>query len=248
MGKRNMGAAPLNSVTASRRMPIVEMEAVQMEEPMEPAPCTQKKQHFLIATTVATVLVVVLCIVLFASVSQEPNLERHPASTQLDYSGAGVPVTELSSIFRRRRRKIGTSIEHDADDAGKDADDAGKDADDAGNDADDAGDDIKTDANDVSNDISNNWPSKEQICSDAVNMAVKTLGDKVSGAAAYCDEFCTDTAGDIDTVEGGPENPAGDVVAAAVDANCAYVCNAAFEKALNPGTSDFSSYICKNIF
>merc|ERR1712195_425665 len=213
--------------TASRRMPIVEMEAVQMEEPMEPAPCTQKKQHFLIATTVATVLVVVLCIVLFASVSQEPNLERHPASTQLDYSGAGVPVTELSSIFRRRRRKIGTSIEHDADDAG---------------------DDIKTDANDVSNDISNNWPSKEQICSDAVNMAVKTLGDKVSGAAAYCDEFCTDTAGDIDTVEGGPENPAGDVVAAAVDANCAYVCNAAFEKAINPGTSDFSSYIYKNIF
>merc|ERR1712195_298604 len=217
----------LNSVTASRRMPIVEMEPVQMEESMEPAPYIQKKQHFLIATTVATVLVVVLCIVLFASVSQEPNLERHPASTQLDYSGAGVPVTELSSIFRRRRRKIGTSIEHDADDAS---------------------DDIKTDANDVSNDISNNWPSKEQICSDAVNMAVKTLGDKVSGAAAYCDEFCTDTAGDIDTVEGGPENPAGDVVAAAVDANCAYVCNAAFEKALNPGTSDFSSYIYKNIF
>merc|ERR1712166_1640168 len=179
--------------TESKRMPIVEMEAVQMEESMEPAPYIQKKQHFLIATTVATVLVVVLCIVLFASVSQEPNLERHPASTQLDYSGAGVPVTELSSIFRRRRRKIGTSIEHDADDAGKDADDAG--------------DDIKTDANDVSNDVSNNWPSKEQICSDAVNMAVKTLGDKVSGAAAYCDEFCTDTAGDIDAVEGGPENP-----------------------------------------
>merc|ERR1712086_629250 len=225
----------------SRRMPIVEMEPVQMEESMEPAPYIQKKQHFLIATTVATVLVVVLCIVLFASVSQEPNLERHPASTQLDYSGAGVPVTELSSIFRRRRRKIGTSIEHDADDASKGADDAG-------NDAEDAGDDIKTDANDVSQDISNNWPSKEQICSDAVNMAVKTLGDKVSGAAAYCDEFCTDTAGDIDAVEGGPENPAGDVVAAAVDANCAYVCNAAFKEAINPGTSDFSSYICKNIF
>ena len=68
-------------------MPIVDMEPmpVQMEESM--APYARKKQHFLIATTVATVLVVVLCIVLFASVSQEPNLERHPASTHLDYSG-----------------------------------------------------------------------------------------------------------------------------------------------------------------
>ena len=125
----------------------------------------------------------------------------------MDYSGAGVPVTELSSIFRRRRSKIGTSIEQDAH---KDVD----------KDVDDAGDDDKTVANDIAKDVRNNWPSKEQICSDAVDMAMKTstLGDKASfhghRASAYCDEFCTGTAADIDTVEGGVENPAGDVVAA----------------------------------
>ena len=107
----------------------------------------------------------------------------------------------LLYILFRRRRKTGTSIEQDVHtDVDKDV-----------KDVDDAGDDVKTVANDIAKAVRNNWPSKEQICSDAVNMTMKTLGDKASfhgyGASKYCDEFCTGTAADIDIVEGGIENP-----------------------------------------
>merc|ERR1711998_349775 len=91
----------------------------------------------------------------------------------------------------------------------------------------------------------------DAICEEVVKMASGKVGSKEilklsegSGGEDICAELRAEAGADTDAVSGGPEDPVGDAVAAALGLNCEGLCSTAIEEAISPGTSAFAEYIC----
>jgi hypothetical protein len=75
------------------------------------------------------------------------------------------------------------------------------------------------------------------ICEKAVGM----------GGSKACSAICVEAATAAVAAGGGPEEPVGDAVAAAIEAGCEVSCEEAVDKKLVPGTKEFEDYVCHKI-
>jgi hypothetical protein len=82
----------------------------------------------------------------------------------------------------------------------------------------------------------------EKSALDICEEAIKKAGEK------SCTEICLEAAATADAAGGGPEDPAGDVIAADIEASCEMSCESAVDSSgLAPGTEAFAKAVCKGI-
>jgi len=171
---------------------------------------------------------IMLGFMLFAGVIVLFNSHSAPTDDDMTLTLGDAADTEMSSIFKSKG-KISKVVKSATKTVSKDVNTAVKDV-----------------VSAIDSDL-----TPEAICVEAVGMATNELGKSIllkasedDEGATICAELCADSAAETDAAAGGPEDPVGDSVAAALGLNCAGLCKMAIGEAISPLTDAFGEYIC----